>query len=438
MSCALSANSLETESVVSSGLEPWVTRALLVDDDPAFVDEARDYLSSKGIEIECAVCAEDAERRFELNDEINLVITDLKMPGGGGLQFLTNLKDRYGATRVYEAIVVTGVGGVDAAVEALRLEVVDFITKPVSPKNLLGAILKAQEKAKLLYLRSEKTRALREELGRRKETIETVSNELVDAKISESIAQRVKSEFLSGMSHEFRTPLNAIVGVASMLGIKDTAPDTKMTEQLTEILSAAASRLEFLIDGILNYASLQAGEAVLRSSSFTVDEFTEVIRSIFAKRIKDGDYRFVMSIPDGLARIEADKTKLTQAVGLLMDNAVKFSAIGSTIRLEVKKEDGMVKIEVADNGSGMTPAQLVVALEPFRQIDGGLTRAFEGIGLGLPLAKQIVELHQGTLTICSDLGVGTTVSIVIPQSHGMATREMPVAKAPLSKVSDYE
>jgi two-component system cell cycle sensor histidine kinase PleC len=133
--------------------------------------------------------------------------------------------------------------------------------------------------------------------------------------------------------------------------------------------------------------------------------------------IADG-LRLSMEIEDRLPRVIADPTRLSQIVLNLLSNAVKFTEPGGSVTLAIHRaENGGVVIEVRDTGRGMTVAEIEIALQPFGQVDGGLDRRHNGTGLGLPLARELAELHGGSLNVASEKGHGTTVTVALPATR---------------------
>ncbi|CBS86132.1 Sensor histidine kinase [Azospirillum lipoferum 4B] len=229
-------------------------------------------------------------------------------------------------------------------------------------------------------------------------------------------ASRAKSEFLANMSHELRTPLNAIIGFAEALmsGIFGPAPP-KHVEYLTAIHQSGRHLLD-LVNELLDMAKIEAGRLELFTARVPLGELLDdCLGLVEALALRKG----VTLSGDGIDRtlqVTADGVRMRQAVLNMLSNAIKFTPSGGAVRMEAAAgPDGRgAVIVIADTGVGMTADELLIAMEPFRQVHNYLTKAEAGTGLGLPLARRFVEAHGGTLTLDSTPGVGTTVTIRLP------------------------
>jgi PAS domain S-box-containing protein len=254
--------------------------------------------------------------------------------------------------------------------------------------------------------------------------------EIRHAKEVAEAASQAKSELLANMSHELRTPLNAIIGFSEVMQVGLFGPlgSPKYDSYVADIRDSAGHLLTVISD-ILDVAKIEA-------NSFRLDETpfdpAAVISSAIRLMRPRAESALVRIDFENLARdiqITADETAMKRVVLNLLSNAVKFSEGGSavTVRSELDSA-GQYKIAVQDHGIGMAPDEIPLALTPFRQINSGLQRKYEGAGLGLPIAKQLVELHGGELLIASVPGVGTTVSILLPESRYAAPSRAPAAQ----------
>ncbi|WP_247894282.1 sensor histidine kinase [Azospirillum sp. B510] len=229
-------------------------------------------------------------------------------------------------------------------------------------------------------------------------------------------ANQAKSEFLANMSHELRTPLNAIIGFADVLmsGIFGPAPP-KHAEYLTAIHQSGRHLLD-LVNELLDMAKIEAGRLELFPTRIALDDFlTDCLGLVEALALRKGVTLTGDAIAPGLL-VTADGVRMRQAVLNLLSNAIKFTPAGGTVRLEATADpDGSgTVITVRDSGIGMNAEEMLIAMEPFRQVHNYLTKAEAGTGLGLPLARRFVEAHGGTLTLDSRPGAGTTVTIRLP------------------------
>jgi signal transduction histidine kinase len=225
-------------------------------------------------------------------------------------------------------------------------------------------------------------------------------------------ADRAKTEFLSNMSHELRTPLNAIIGFASL--IRDhVSHDPARVEEYADAIEMAGQHLLTLVNDILDMSGAQTGRILLAEEP--VDLLLLALDCINSMKDQAAAAGITLrrALPRGLPSIRGDRRRLRQALLNLLSNAVKFTPAGGLVRLAADAKSS-IELSVADTGIGMTQQEVERALETFRQVDGSSTRRYQGAGVGLPLAKQLIELHGGSLSIASRPGVGTTITIRLP------------------------
>ncbi|HUH84658.1 MAG TPA: ATP-binding protein [Stellaceae bacterium] len=283
------------------------------------------------------------------------------------------------------------------------------------------ALLQGAVAAVLLLILGIGAMMLHRELGARlrahAELRDTVT-ELERARRAAEEASRVKSEFMAHMSHELRTPLNAIIGFSEAIRDAVMGPVSARYRDYARDIHSSGSHLLRLIKDILDLSKVEAGRLELREEIVDLATLVEDCRRFFSERAAAGGLKLTVRVASDLPRVQGDEIRLKQILLNLLSNAVKFTAPGGRIMLEAAKTpDGGVALSVADTGIGMTPEEVPLALEPFRQLEGAFNRRYDGTGLGLPLARQLAELHGGTLTIDSAKDRGTTVTVTLPASR---------------------
>lgn len=228
-------------------------------------------------------------------------------------------------------------------------------------------------------------------------------------------ANRSKSEFLANMSHELRTPLNAIIGFSDifMHGLFGPLGDERYQGYAKDI-NDSGTHLLSIINDILDLSKVEAGKLELTNSELNVNDLVVSSVRLVRERADSSGLRILEDLPDHLPHLEGDDRAVKQMLINLLSNAMKFTEEGGSVTVSARQDAGAITLSVADTGIGMKEEDIPVALEPFRQIDGSLSRQTTGTGLGLPLVKSLIELHGGTLTLVSKPGVGTTVFLSFP------------------------
>lgn len=244
---------------------------------------------------------------------------------------------------------------------------------------------------------------------------------LIRAKEQADSANRAKSAFLANMSHELRTPLNALIGFSDMMLSETYGPveNPKYAEYIQD-MNASANHLLEIINEVLDMSKIEAGRLELDESDVDVTALIKSVMRMMASKAFSSGLVMETKMQEGMPLLRADERLLRQILINLLGNAVKFSSAGAHIRLSARlDETGAMCLSVRDEGIGIPEDKIQRALEPFGQIDEGpdKSKKKQGTGLGLPLAKAMVELHGGQLILSSALGKGTSVDIIFPAAR---------------------
>lgn len=245
------------------------------------------------------------------------------------------------------------------------------------------------------------------------------------ARVEVDLANKVKSEFVSNMSHELRTPLNTVLGFSKLLREHGERPlsDADIV-QYASLINDSANRLLTVINDILDISKIRSGTYAFDAYEVEIGDIVRDCIAAAEPAAAEAGVTLTPRIAFSLPLVKGDEGKLTQIFTNLIANAVKFTPQGGSVTVEVLElGNGGVMIVTRDTGIGMTPEQIRIALEPFGQVDGARTRWREGAGLGLTIAKSLVELHGGELLITSVKDRGTDVTVKLPPAHQLSVME---------------
>jgi len=260
--------------------------------------------------------------------------------------------------------------------------------------------------------------AIKEDITKRK----AYENALRSAKEDAEYANYTKTQFLANMSHELRTPLNGIIGFSEMMTQEILGPLPATYSDYAADIHLSGQHLLALITDILDTSKLEVGEIDLKETKNNLSILAATVVHLLQQKAEDKSISVTIEIPDDLALLYADATRLKQILLNLLSNAIKFTPANGRVTVDAHlNSDGAMVLRVADTGRGISADDIPKVLEPFKQVESIMTRSHEGSGLGLPLSKRLVELHGGSLEIESQLGSGTTVSVRFPPERTIAT-----------------
>ncbi len=356
-------------------------KILLVDDDADHLSLVERYTSLLGIACRSAPSAPDAIQCLQ-TDSFDAMVTDLVMPGMDGMELLRHTREHHPGVA---GLIKTGFSKKYSYMDVINAGAKDFIAKPFQ---------KDEYEAKL-------RRVLREKI---------LLRDLLEAKKKAEVANRAKSTFLSTISHELRTPMNGIMGLTQILCAMDL-PDK--AGGFLRMIADSANRLMNLINQLLDFAALDAGNNDLKPAEFSLESFFEKeLPNLdgMAKR-KGLPLRIAVDQELALQKLYGDTTALAQILRHLTDNAVKFSEQGK-IQIAVSSQDVpdpgslLLRFSVSDNGCGISREQARSIFSPFTQAEDYMTRRHEGVGLGLAISAKLVHLMHGRIWVESEIDKG--------------------------------
>lgn len=395
--------------------------ALLVDDDQGLLRLASRSLARAGYRVSTA-SSTAAAREAMTAERPDVLIVDYALGGPEtGLDFLRALRAN---GLGLPAILCTGFADEARVIEALRSGVADVVPKsegyldylPEAIERVLRErrIERELAKAQRSHEREAHFRALAEE----REALLAAERA---ARAEAERASRMKDEFVATLSHELRTPLNAIVGWTQFL-LRDTSVSESVRKGL-EVIDRNARAQARMVDDLLDFSRILAGKLRLDIERVDLVDVVEYVTRSVAPMAQAKEIRIVAAL-DASGAILADAARLQQIVWNLLSNAVKFTGKGGVVDVTLRRSEGEVELTVADNGQGIKPEFLPHVFERFCQEDGGIARRHGGLGLGLSIARQLVEMHGGRIVATSDgAGRGATFIVSLPAACAEPARD---------------
>lgn len=248
------------------------------------------------------------------------------------------------------------------------------------------------------------------------EEFRSAAGSLAAARDDAERASRTKSVFLTNLSHEMRTPLNAIIGFSDAIRNEVFgALRSKKYRQYVEDIHASAGHLLGIVDDLLDIARVETGKMRLEESAVDVADLVAGCRRMLEGAFEAAGIELTVEVAEGLPALRADPVRLRQVLLNLLTNAIKFTPAGGTVSLRAGiDETGGFACEVRDSGVGLEPEDIPKALSRLGQVGGEQEEGAAGLGLGLAISKALVELHGGSLTLTSEKGRGTRALVRLP------------------------
>lgn len=251
------------------------------------------------------------------------------------------------------------------------------------------------------------------DLSERKKTEE----ELLQAKLAAESANRAKSEFLTNMSHELRTPLTAIIGFSDVMLAGMSGEFNEQNRKFLNNIANSGKHLLTLINNILDLSKIEAGKMELELEMFSVSEVFNDTRDVTSALAMKKDISMEYNV-DPEILVYADRVRFKQVIYNLVSNSIKFTPNRGSVIISAVKAGDYVRVNVSDNGIGISEENQKLLFQPFKQVDANINRQYEGTGLGLALVKKFVNLHGGKVWVESEAGKGSTFSFELPLKYG--------------------
>ncbi|MBU4313078.1 MAG: response regulator [Candidatus Omnitrophica bacterium] len=376
-------------------------KVLMIEFDKQNILKIRDVLSSPSDISYDVSWAQKEENVLSMVDkeDFDVILISYKLLGANGLEILSDLqyKDLKGPV-----IMMADKGDEEFSTQAMRLGAHDFVIRgkgfekglPLVIHNALNAFRAKKERERL-----------QKEIAAKNIELESANRKLKEI-------DRIKSDFVANVAHEFRTPLTIIKGNTDMV-IKGGLG--KVTDQQKDMLDGAvkiANRLSRLVNDLLDISKIESGKLKLKKETINMNRIIEENMAAFDKIIKDKKQTLQKELAKDMPDITADMDKITQVFINLLSNAVKYSAEGGSVIVKTTNLEKEIMVEVADTGEGIAPEDIDKVFDKFTRVTA---EKKEGTGLGLPIAKDIVVLHKGRMWVKSELGKGSQFFFTLPK-----------------------
>jgi two-component system sensor histidine kinase/response regulator len=370
-------------------------QVLIIDDEESVVNALAEFFTMRGYEVESAVTARQALGL--INEKIfGIVICDLRLPGMNGVELLDHVVEANPET-VF--IIMTGYASVQSAVEAMKKGAYDYVVKPFSMYEL--------EKTVRLGLE-------RQKLARENLELSHLTRKLIEI-------DQIKSNIISTVSHEFRTPLMSLKGYLTMLsGLLEKDDSLKNNEaKWLRGMKDNLGRLEMLILNLLLMTEANAGDLLIARDDVDIFEVIRESVSRVGPMTKSKDIN-ISVLGEKACPVKGDTEKIGVAITNLVENAVKFNLESGRIEIGVSETTAPegLRISILDTGIGIPDDKMGSIFNSFTQADMTHTRRFAGVGLGLSVAKAIIEAHGGSIDVTSKPGSGSTFYVWLPRGNG--------------------
>jgi signal transduction histidine kinase len=411
--------------------DPDPVNILLVDDQPAKLLSYEAMLAGMGGNLIKASSAREALDHL-LRTEISIVLMDVSMPDIDGFELAEMIRQhpRYQKTAI---IFVSAVHLTDLdRLRGYESGAVDYVSVPVIPELLRAKVSVFTE----LYRKTNEFERLNRELERRvaerTEELQHAVEKQMELADKLRAADRRKDEFLALLAHELRNPLAPVRNAIGILRRKDV--DDPQTAWCYDVIERQADQLKRLVDDLLDVSRITRGKIQLRHETVDLASVVAGATETSAPLVHAHGHELRVAMPKRPLLVDGDASRLTQVVANLLNNAAKYQNDGGLIELSLRREGSEAVISVRDHGIGLTRDMLSESFELFAQGDRTPDRAQGGLGIGLSLVKQLVELHHGSVQAASDgPGCGSEFTVRLPcldDPAGDAPEPEPVPPAP--------
>jgi two-component system, sensor histidine kinase and response regulator len=398
------------------------SQILLVDDDVALLEALSEALRLRMNAADIATCDSGSTALEQIASiDYDAIVADIKMPGMDGLELLSRIKELRPDT---PTILITGHGEHDLAVQALRRGAHDYVQKPIDRDYFVTSLKRAIECHKLSRAVREQKTALEHHARELEECVQERSNELREFYHREQMAreqldeatrklemaQRQRDEFVSMVAHDLGQPLTALLGYAELLG--RPAMSQEVQQRAHRVILSEIRRISRLVEDLVAAGGADVHRFSLRP--VPCDLVVIAREQIELARIRTDRHEILLDAPFEEVVVTCDRDRVAEVLSNLLTNAISHTP-GGRIYVRIGLEGPQVKLTVSDEGPGVPADQAARIFEPHvRLSEGNGNASLRSIGLGLYIARQIVEAHGGWIGVESQKGRGATFNVYLP------------------------
>jgi signal transduction histidine kinase len=382
-------------------MENKVIKVLLVDFKQENILKIKNALSeATGIIYELSWLGRDENLFAKIEAErFDAVLLSYDLPDSNGIQILTELqyKDLSGPV-----IMMADEKDEEFATQAMREGAYEYVIRKKGFENGLPAII---YNALTAFNAARERERLQREIAAKKVELEAANRKLQEL-------DRIKSDFVANVAHEFRTPLTIIKGNVDLVNKGGLGPVTSSQKEMLDGAINIANRLSRLVNDLLDISKIESGKMSLKKEPLDMNKIIDENLVIFDKIIKDRKHSIQKELAKDIPKINADIDKTTQVFVNLLSNAIKYTPDGGNIVIKTVNLENEIMVEVSDSGEGIAPENIDKVFDKFTRVTA---EKKEGTGLGLPIAKDIINLHNGRMWVKSELGKGSQFYFTLPK-----------------------
>ena len=374
---------------------------LIIEFDSKNILKIKGVLSrQEGVSYEVSWLQKEEEILKKIDEErFDVIMLSYDLPGTNGLEILSDLqyKDLKGPV-----IMLADKGDEEFGAQAVRQGAYEYVIRQKGFEQGLPLVI---HNALSAFKRDKERERLQREVAAKKIELEAANKKLKEL-------DRIKSDFVANVAHEFRTPLTIIKGNVDLVVKGGLGEVTSQQKEMLDGAKNVANRLARLVNDLLDISKIESGKMKLREDLININKIIEENLPGFTKMIKDRKQTLKKELAIDMPDIKADMDKITQVFVNLLSNAIKYSPEQGSIVVKSVNLENEIMVEVSDTGEGVSPENLDTIFDKFTRVTA---EKKEGTGLGLPIAKDIVVLHKGRMWVKSEIGKGSQFYFTLPK-----------------------